>query len=181
MSMDQLCWTFNTCTLSFYLFTSAQDKVWDQHHEYSTVFFFNIAKLTGGHSRLVKLCYSYEPDGWRCGFTECVHCIYIFIYRPYCLKIKTKNTQDKSLFFFWPSEPFYDCTYKRKKYVYLQIAATYSLLPMPLKSLRLYCFSLDAVQLFTVAQRCSFIIYCLNECPCISSWLQLYVGFRARW
>lgn len=109
---------------------------------------------------------------------QSVHGIYIFIYRPYCLKRKTKIL--KIILFFRSSEPFYGCTYYKNKQtnkkVYLQIAATYSLLPMPLKYLRLYCslcFSLDSIQLFTPGHRwsfwSSFLYYLLPE------WVVIYL------
>lgn len=67
------------------------------------------------------------------------HHIYIYIYRPYCLKRKTKIL--KIVFFFFPVKwtilRLYMLWNIKQKYVYLQIAATYSLLPMPLKSLTL--------------------------------------------
>lgn len=121
---------------------------------------------------------------------QSVHCIYIFMYRPYCLKRKTKIL--KIILFFGQvshsmAVHIIKQTNKKKKSVYLQIAATYSLLPMPLKYLTLL-LSVSAWTLYSflhwlvggLPKPGSFIIYCLNEWSYISLCFQLYVGFRAR-
>lgn len=104
---------------------------------------------------------------------QSVHCIYIFIYRPYCLKRKTK-IQDNSLF--RSSEPFYGCTHyktkrnKQKKSVFTD-SCNLQLIANALKIPQTLLLSVSAWTLYSILHRLigglpkpgSVIIYCLSE------------------